>query len=235
MWHKWERLGDGQSGFGTSTLGYFNGYKFIFNERRGERDDECELLVVASGRRARYERSCGSWIVDDDLSDATTFYPPTPTTLAESLAMQKLSQIWQTLPNARTIGGTDRATTPSRRQLASMLHSYIDQSIALLVYRYTQYRTNPYYMSLAISKDIYESLKTSNTAIPVTPRLDLSALRQDENSRSGGLSRSSTSTCDSNSGCHSVKVTSCRLAEGATFAEITNKLNGCRHETRTLY
>ena len=89
-----------------------------------------------------------------------------------------------------------------------------------MITRYAEIKENSYYLPLALSKDIYNSMKAANVPPMPAPHLNLSVVdnKRDENSRPECKSTDST-CCSGKSGNHY------RLSEGVTFAEITNKLN----------
>jgi hypothetical protein len=162
--------------------------------------------------------------IDSTSGSLFCSFPYVATTLKESQEIKKLNQIWQSIPNKRM---SDKGAI-AKDAKACKKYCFFDReqtknitnSMNTLIARYDEYKNNSYYLSLALSKDIYNSMKASNTPPMPNARLDLSLTESKENENTRPESKSSDST-----GTSSKSTPHYRLSEGVTFAEITNKLN----------
>ena len=182
------------------------------------RQDTCRFLwIVLSPVRFL------QFLTTLDSSAAQTFcsFPYIPSTYKESLEIRKLNQIWQTVPNKR-ISQQTSSNSSSRKQNKKSLHGSIPQktinsAMSSILSRYSEYAENSYFLSLAMTRDIYNSIKENNV---------INLKETDENTPlTRADSTSSVSTCCS--GTNSTKASHYRLSENVTFAEITNRLNNC--------
>lgn len=148
-------------------------------------------------------------------------FPYVPTNMKESMEMRKLSQIWQSIPNTRISAVLQAAAKfrPKTFALAGAVQGETLRSATNAVLaRYAEYRDNSYFLSLALSRDIYDAVRTQPAG---APRLPI------------GLCSDLTKTAESDeatacSGCSTGTSTGrahYRLSENVTFAEITNRLN----------
>lgn len=156
------------------------------------------------------------------ITPQSTCFLRAPITLEESQAMVKLSQIWNSVPNCK-ISSSERSNKKTML-LNSVTLQQIQNSMSSICSRYSENMNNPYYIALAISRDIYDSIKNRDAKQSANVSLNLKSIAStpDENSC---LSKDSTGSSNSNKKKENNKENKYHLSQNVTFSEITNQVN----------